>query len=215
MKQEIISTAKTIELAVAKGAETLGVSPDKVTYEVISEPKKGFLGIGEAPARVKVSFERSPADIALEFVKTVIENMELEADAEAEDKGESVLIRVTGGDSAVLIGHHGETLDQFQYLVNLAANRRDSEDDGDKQDYVKINVDVEDYRAKREKTLRTLARKMAAKVVKYKKNVALEPMSAYERRIIHSEIQGIRDVTTNSVGQESNRRVVIIYQPET
>lgn len=214
MKRETTVTAKTIELAVQKGAEELGTTSDKVTYEVLSEPKKGFLGIGEAPAKVKVTYNFSPAEIALDFVNKVIENMELEAEAELIEGDESALIRVNGGDSAVLIGHHGDTLDQLQYLVNLAANRRERDDEGDKKDYLKINVDVEDYRAKREKTLRTLARKMAAKVVKYKKNVALEPMSAYERRIIHSELQGFRGVITNSTGVENNRRVVIVYSPE-
>ena len=215
MKQEITATGKTIDSAVEKGAASLGVSVSDVTYEVISEPKKGFLGIGEQPAKVKVIYERQPADLALDFVKTMIDNMELDAAAEIENKEDSAVIRINGGDSAVLIGHHGETLDQLQYLVNLVANKRDSdEEDGEHNNYFKISVDVEDYRAKREQTLRTLARRMAMKVKKYKKNVALEPMSAYERRIIHSEIQGIEGVTTSSVGQENNRRVVIIYQGE-
>lgn len=212
MKQEITAIGKTIDSAVEKGAASLGVSVSDVTYEVISEPKKGFLGIGEQPAKVKVIYERHPADIALDFVKTMIDNMELDAVAKIENKGDSAVIRINGGDSAVLIGHHGETLDQLQYLVNLAANKRDSDEDNDEHNYFKISVDVEDYREKRENALRALARRMAVKVKKYKKNVALEPMSAYERRIIHSEIQGIEGVTTSSVGQENNRRVVIIYQ---
>jgi len=215
MKKEIISVGKTVSIAVQKGADELGVDVEKVTYEVISEAKKGFLGIGEAPAKVKVIFEQTPADLALDFVRTMCDNMELDAEVTCEENDGAVLVRVTGGDSSALIGHHGETLDQLQYLVNLAANRGDREDDETGKDsYVKINVDVEDYRAKREKTLRTLARKMASKVLKYKKNVALEPMSAYERRIIHSEIQGIEGVTTISVGQENNRRVIITYQGE-
>lgn len=215
MKKEIIAIGKTVGAAVERGAAELGVSVDKVTYEVISEAKKGFLGIGEAPAKVKVVFEQAPADLAFDFVKSMVDNMQLDAEVTVEKGDESVIVRVNGGDSSALIGHHGETLDQLQYLVNLAANKRDRDDDSDdKTDYVKINVDVEDYRAKREKTLRTLARKMAAKVLKYKKNVALEPMSAYERRIIHSEIQGIDGVTTVSVGQENNRRVIITYQAD-
>jgi len=227
MKKETIATGKTVAAAVKKGASELGVSVNDVTYDVLTEPKKGFLGIGEVLAKVKVTFEQvsDPADVALAFVKTMAENMELDANVELVRNENSATVRVTGGDSAALIGHHGETLDQLQYLVNLAANRRDRDDDNSdpskpkskdkgKSDYLKITVDVEDYRAKREKTLRTLARKMAAKVVKYKKNVALEPMPAYERRIIHSEIQNIPFVTTTSVGQENNRRVVISYAPD-
>ena len=98
------------------------------------------------------------------------------------------------------------TLDSLQYLANLAANKRI---DGKKDEYVKISVDVEGYRAKREETLRALARRMAAKVQKYKKSVMLEPMNPYERRIIHSEIQTIPGVSTNSIGSENNRKIVI------
>ena len=118
-------------------------------------------------------------------------------------------ISVCGEDAAILIGHHGDTLDSLQYLANLAANKRV---DGKKEPYVKINVDVEGYRAKREETLRALARRMAAKVQKYKKSVMLEPMNPYERRIIHSEIQNIEGVSTNSIGSENNRKIVIFLE---
>jgi spoIIIJ-associated protein len=94
----------------------------------------------------------------------------------------------------------------LQYLANLAANKKI---DGKKGEYVKIAVDVEGYRAKREETLRALARKMASKVLKYKKSVMLEPMNPYERRIIHSEIQNMQGVSTNSIGSENNRKIVI------
>ena len=94
----------------------------------------------------------------------------------------------------------------MQYLANLAANKKV---DGKKGDYVKITVDVEGYRAKREETLRELARRKAASVLKYKKSVMLEPMNPYERRIIHSEIQNIEGVSTNSIGSENNRKIVI------
>ena len=118
--------------------------------------------------------------------------------------GES-LITITGEGTSALIGHHGDTLEAFQYLVNLAANKKDDED----RQYTRITVNVENYREKREETLRKLASKMAAKVKKSGRNIALEPMNAYERRIIHAEIQKIEGVSTNSVGAEGNRRVVI------
>ena len=106
----------------------------------------------------------------------------------------------------ILIGHHGDTLDALQYLVNLAANRRVN---GEKPDFIRVNLDVEGYRSKREETLRTLARRSAEKVLKYKKSVMLEPMSPYERRIIHSEIQSMPGVSTNSIGSENNRKIVV------
>ena len=210
MKKETLAVAKTVEAAIEKGAAELGVSAGEVEYEVVTEPKKGFLGIGEVQAKVRVFYEITPKAIALSFVKKLVENMGLDCEVSMTEGEDSVIISVNGGDSSILIGHHGETLDQLQYLVNLAANKK--ENDEDDREYTKINIDVEDYRAKREATLRALARRMAAKVVKYKKNVALEPMSAYERRIIHSEVQGIEGVTTSSVGQENNRRVIIMYE---
>ena len=117
------------------------------------------------------------------------------------------MIHILGEDAGMLIGHHGETLDQLQYLVNLAANKKNGEDDD--RTYTRILVDIEGYRAKREDTLRNLARRTAARVLKYKRSVTLEPMCAYERRIIHSEIQSISGVMTNSIGVENNRRIVI------
>ena len=119
---------------------------------------------------------------------------------------DDILITVDGEGAGLLIGHHGETLDSLQYLANLAANKKIK---GEKHDYVKVTLDIEGYRAKREETLRALARRMAAKVVKYKKSVMLEPMNPYERRIIHSEVQHVAGVSTNSIGSENNRRVVM------
>ena len=144
---------------------------------------------------------------------TVInKDMNITADVEMTDgeNGEK-RITVSGESAAILIGHHGDTLDSLQYLANLAANKRV---DGKKEPYVKITVDVEGYRAKREETLRALARRMAAKVQKYKKSVMLEPMNPYERRIIHSEIQNIEGVSTNSIGSENNRKIVIFLETE-
>ncbi len=210
MKQEITVSAKTVEAAVAQGAEQLGVSSSAVTYEVLEAPKKGFLGFGETMAKVKVSFVTSPEMTALSFVKTIIRDMDIIADAAISAVSGSkreFLINITGEEASVLIGHHGDTLDSLQYLTNLAANRREEDEESN---YTRITVDVENYRAKREDTLRRLARRMADKALRYRKNVTLEPMSSYERRIIHSEIQGISGVSTNSVGADNNRRVVII-----
>ena len=125
---------------------------------------------------------------------------------DAEGSKDAKLIDIQGEGAGVLIGHHGDTLDSLQYLANLAANKRV---DGVKPPYVKISVDAEGYRAKREATLRQLARRMADRVLKQKKSVMLEPMNPYERRIIHSEIQGIEGVSTNSIGSENNRKIVI------
>lgn len=209
MKKEITVTGKTVEAAVAAGAAQLGVDVAAVTYEVVEAPRKGFLGFGEVPAKVKVCFTPSPEMTALTFVRTIIADMGIQAEAAISSlpgNKREFLITVNGEDASALIGHHGDTLDSLQYLTNLAANRREEDESGN---YTRITVDIENYRAKREDTLRKLARRMADKAIKYRRNVTLEPMNSYERRIIHSEIQNIAGVTTNSVGVENNRRVVI------
>jgi spoIIIJ-associated protein len=209
MKQEIIESGKSVSEAVARGAEKLGVSADKVTYEVICEAKKGFFGIGEVPAKVKVIYESSALDNAVSFLETLIKNMGIKANVSVSNDDEETKIELDGEDAGVLIGHHGETLDQLQYLVNLTANKGEDKHD---EKYLKISLDIDGYRAKRNETLRSLANRMANRVLKYKRSVTLEPMSAYERRIIHSEVQKIEGVDTNSIGTDSSRRVVIFLE---
>ena len=126
-------------------------------------------------------------------------------------RNDDMVITIDGESAGVLIGHHGDTLDALQYLANLAANRKE---EGEKREYARITVDVESYRAKREEALRILARKKAHQVLKYKKSIMLEPMNPYERRIIHSEIQKMEGVSTNSIGVENNRRIVIYLEEE-
>ena len=208
MKKEIIVTGKTVEEALATAVAELG-APDvgSLEYTVLEEPKKGIFGIGAAPAKLEVSYTMKGADIALEFVKNVIADMGIEAEAVMCDgENDDKLISIDGDGSGILIGHHGETLDSLQYLANLAANKKVA---GQKREYVRITLDAEGYRAKREEALRALARRMADKVLKYKKSVMLEPMNPYERRIIHSEVQKIDGVSTNSIGSENNRKVVM------
>ncbi len=211
MKKEVITTAKTIEEAVALAVAELGApDADKIEYTVLEEPKKGLFGIGASNARISASYTVGGEQNALGFISTLLSDMGIEAEVSMTDgdNGDK-RINVVGEDAAILIGHHGDTLDSLQYLANLAANKRV---DGKKEDYVKITVDVEGYRAKREETLRALARRMAARVQKYKKSVMLEPMNPYERRIIHSEIQNIEGVSTNSIGSENNRKIVIFLE---
>ena len=208
MKKEVVISAKTIDEALALAAKELGAdSVESIEYTVLEEPKKGLFGIGAVPAKISASYGVGGEAEALELIKNLIGNMNVEATVTMTDgeDGEKKII-VEGGNAAILIGHHGETLDALQYLANLAANKKVN---GEKRDYVKISVDVEGYRAKREETLRALARRMADKVLKYKKSVMLEPMNPYERRIIHSEVQKIEGVSTNSIGSDSNRKVVM------
>ena len=206
MKKDIIVTAKTIEEAAIEGANQLGATREDVEIEVLEEPKKGFLGMGASPAKVKVTYILKPLEAARNFIETLMSDLDIQAEIQIHDDGNGEsLITIEGEGASILIGHHGDTLEAFQYLVNLAANKKDDES----RQYTRITVNVENYREKREETLRKLAAKMAAKVKKTGRNIALEPMNAYERRIIHAEIQKIEGVSTNSVGTEGNRRVVI------
>ncbi len=211
MKKEITVTAKTVELAVAQAVAELG-APDEasISYTVVEKEKKGFLGIGSTPAVILASYGKDGTEIAVEFIKKLLVDMKLEAEITVTPKEDGdKLLTIEGKDVGVLIGHHGETLDSLQYLANLAANRKE---EGEKREFTKITIDIENYRAKREETLRALARRMADKVVKYKKSIMMEPMNPYERRIIHSEIQHIKGVATNSIGSENNRKVVIYLE---
>lgn len=177
----------------------------------------------EPEVRTREAVTEAEMQFALEFANTLLKNMQIGAEAvrmECPEDEELIvtetatvypMINIVGDDSGILIGHHGETLDSIQYLVNLCALRKTKSNDGD---YVKIVVDIENYRNKREDTLRALARRMAAKAVKYKRNVFLEPMNAYERRIIHSELQKYPGVSTHSVGSDRDRKIIITYEGE-
>ncbi len=146
-------------------------------------------------------------DLSFDLITRLIADLGIDATASLymQDEG-GRRICIAGSDASMLIGHHGETLDALQYLSNLACAKKNVH--GERlRDHV--TIDIEGYRAKREQTLRALARRTAARVLKNRRNVTLEPMNAYERRIIHSEVQGIAGVSTNSIGSDNNRRVVV------
>lgn len=202
MQREVIQNAKTVSQAVELGAKELGVSTEKVTWTVLQEPSKGFLGIGASEAIVKVIYQLTPADKAEEFIKNVLKNMKLEATTTTVVESDGATITVAGENMGLLIGRHGEVLDSIQYLATLAANKG-------LKNYYRITVDIEGYREKRREALKQLARRVAEKAVKYDRSFALEPMSAYERRIIHTEVQTIKGVSTYSVGTGAERKVII------
>lgn len=215
MKKEQIFTGKNVDEALKNGLDELGLEKDNIEYEVIEHEKRGILGIGAAPAKIKIMYEikKDGGEIAVKYMNKLLEDMNLSAEVSFEKTvSNRYKLSVNGEGSGMLIGHHGDTLDSLQYLLNLAVNKRD--EDGEKGEYMNITLDIENYREKREEALKSLARRMAAKVLKYKRSVTLEPMLPYERRIIHSEIQNIEGVSTNSVGVENNRKVVI-YLEET
>ena len=212
MKKESIFTGKNVDEALKNGLQELGLTEENVEWEIIEAEKKGILGIGATPAKIKIIYnEKKDGSVAVDYVKTILAEMNINADVDFEKTGSGrYKLSVNGEEAGMLIGHHGDTLDALQYLINLAVNKR--EDDGSKGEYMNITLDIENYRHKREEALRVLAKRMANKVLKYRKSVVLEPMLPYERRIIHSEIQGIEGVSTNSIGIENNRKVVIFLE---
>ena len=140
-----------------------------------------------------------------QFVKGLLEHMGSDAVPHAMKTGEdSYLVDLVGADLGILIGRRGETLDAIQHLTNYAVNRGQNK-------RARINVDAENYRTKREESLQRLAVKVAGKVVRYRRNITLEPMNAYERHVIHAALQDHPDVTTFSTGTEPNRRIVVAY----
>ncbi len=212
MIKEEIGTGRTVEAAIADGAAKLGVNAKRVQYEIIEAPKKGFLGFGEAPAKVRVYIETGAEQTAIDYINGVLNAMGIN-DAAASLSGElnsegGKIIKIEGAGAGSLIGRHGETLDALQYLSNIVLNGSRSEGE---EESPKITVDIEGYRARREETLKNLARRTAEKVKKYRKNISLDPMTPYERRIIHSALQGDSMVRTASIGSDDNRRVVVHY----
>ena len=184
--------------------------PEKIRPELqlsAESSKQRSEVIPEAELKMERREVKTGEDMSFDFVTTLLSDIGLNATAElyaCEDGTRRITI--VGEDASTLIGHHGDTLDAVQYLANLASARKNAQGERDKS---RVTIDIEGYRAKREETLRALARRMAAKALRNKRSVMLEPMNAYERRIIHSEIQGIDGVSTNSIGADNNRKIVI------
>ncbi|MBP5349424.1 MAG: Jag N-terminal domain-containing protein [Clostridia bacterium] len=173
-------------------------------------PKKRSAVIPEDQVQL-TKIEAAPGeDRSLDFVNTLISNLGLDATAALYSTSDGARrIVVSGEGASTLIGHHGDTLDSLQYLANLACAQVNSKGE---RDHSRVTIDIEGYRAKREEALRAVARRMAEKAKRTRRNVMLEPMSPYERRIIHDEVSGIEGVTTSSVGSDNNRRVVIFFE---
>ena len=304
MEKFIITTGKTLDLAIAAALEELKMDRTSVSVEVLEQPKSGFLGFGAQPAKVKVTYEadeevqvpaaalssasrskpkpyvprnqretaakeagkpaqetapaaarepaqpprpeaskaprepkteapKAPREPKAEapkaprpapepktypaaqpgsaeerietFLKGLMEQMGSDAVPHAVKSGEDVYtVDLVGPSLGMLIGHRGETLDAIQHLANYVINRNASK-------RIRVNVDAENYRLKREESLQRLAQKVAGKVVRYRRNITLEPMNAYERHVIHAALQDTPDVTTYSTGTEPNRRIVVAY----
>lgn len=197
-------TGKTVEEALRNALRQLNTTEDKVEFTVIDEGSKGFFNlIGTKPARISVTVKRDRIDEAKKFLNDVLNQMNVKAEISIEETNDSVKINLSGQKMGSIIGYRGETLDSLQYLTSLVVNKV-------KEDkYKRVVLDTENYRQKREETLKRLANKIAYKVRKSGRPLKLEPMNPYERRVIHSELQKNNFVKTLSEGEEPYRRVVV------
>lgn len=204
MSKSTIIEAMTVELAISLGLTNLSV-PDEsyVTVEILEQPKKGLFGlIGNKNAKVKLTLKPDFRREAVNFLKevTLAMGMICEIDCGYHDK--TLFVEIKGENAYKLIGKRGYTLDSLQYLTNLAINKGEGS-------FVNVIIDVENYRERRKEALETLAKNLSKKVVRTKKSVTLEPMTAYERRIIHLTLKDDENVKTSSEGKEPYRYVVI------
>ena len=227
MIKTLEKSARTEDEAIAAALAELGLDRDDVSVEIVERAKSGFLGIGASPAVIRVSYEAedepaapaaAPAKAAAvvdenedyaeirRFLTGLLERMGVTADIEISPRENGgVNVNLSGSGMGAIIGRRGETLDAIQQLTNYSINR------GSEKNRVRVQVDAENYREKREESLERLAQKVAGKVVKYRRNVTLEPMNAYERHVIHTALQDTQYITTFSIGTEPNRRVVVSY----
>ena len=280
MEKTIVTTGKTIDLAIEAALTQLGLDRDSVSVQVLQQAKPGFLGLGAQPAKVEVTYEapdpapkvalssasrskpkaKKPEPVKAEpkaeapksqpkaepvkapkterkpepkaeskvetpkapktyaaaepgsveeqievFLKGLLEHMGSKAVPHAWKEGDNTYkVDLVGEDLGYLIGRRGDTLDALQHLANYSVGRN-------VEGHIRISVDAEDYREKREDSLRRYARKKAQQVLKARRRTTLEPMNAYERHVIHSALQDMDNITTHSTGTEPNRRVVIEY----
>lgn len=202
--KSVEATGKTVEEALKNALRELNTTEDKVEYKVLEEGSKGFLNlIGTKPAKVSVTLKKDSMADAKVFLRDVLNKMEIMAEIKMKEEKDTLHIELIGPKMGTIIGYRGETLDSLQYLTSLIVNK------GHENPYKRVILDTENYRSKREETLKRLAGKTAYKVKKYKKAIKLEPMNPYERRIIHAALQEDKAIATFSEGEEPFRRIVI------
>ena len=206
MENVVEKTGKTIEEALQAALIEIGAKQEQVKYEVVEEKEtKGLFGLFAAKqVTVRVSLcETDPAEAAKEFLRGVFNKMDKDVFIEVFNNDDGTInLELHGRELGILIGKHGQTLDSLQHLINLAANKN-------RENWVKITIDVENYRKRRVETLNRLAIRLAEKVKRKNERVALEPMSAHERKIIHMALQDDRRIATFSEGEDPFRHVVI------
>ncbi len=218
MSKIIVSEGKTTSEAIEKGLKELKLHRDQVEIRVLEQEKRSFFDI-LAPRVVKVELtvkekpqkeEKILTEEDLEgtknnienFIKEFLKNLGEEYKYDINIEKNEINVKIDGGNSGTLIGYRGETLNALQHILSLIANKHTSAK-------VRVLLNVDGYKEKREKTLEELALKVSKTVIRTNKSITLEPMNAYERKIIHSKLQDMTDIRTHSIGEEPHRRIVI------
>ena len=195
---------KNYEEALESALKELNASKDNVEIEVLEEGAKGLFNLFRTkPTRLRVTLKSDIKQNGKIFLEDVLRKMKVKANVEVMEKDNNLIFNISGENIGTIIGYRGETLDALQYLLSLVVNKEHN------IPYKRVILDSENYRKKREETLKRLAEKTAYKVLKNKRQFKLEPMNPYERRIIHSALQGRNDVITYSEGEEPHRRIVV------
>jgi len=201
--KQVTATGQTVEEAVESALAQLNTTKDRTDVAIIDEGKKGIFGIfGARPAVVKVTVIIDPIEEAKKFLLQVSEQMGAPIDIEVKREGKQVLFVMNGEKIALLIGKRGQTLNSLQYLTQLIINRFSNQ-------YLTVILDAEDYRNRRNDTLIQLAHRLAIKALKTGRDVALEPMPSYERKVIHTALSDNKRVKTFSDGSDPHRHIVI------
>lgn len=206
MSKTLTEQGKTVDEAVNKALTELALTRDEVEVKVVQEPDSGVLGLfGRKEAIVEVTPLDNPEKRAQEFLTEMLSAMGIQCVIESKLVDDVLNIELSGEEMGLLIGRRGQTLDSIQYLTSLVVNKKSDR-------YIRVLIDTENYRAKRQKTLENLAKRMASKVTRYHKKMSLEPMNPAERRIIHATLQSDDRVYTYSEGDDPYRYVVIDLQ---
>jgi spoIIIJ-associated protein len=209
MQKTLEITGKTVEEALKNALKELNVTEDKIDYSIVDEGNRGLFNfIGSKPAKILVTVKRDYVLEAKTFLRSVLDSMDIKAEIRIKEEDNVLNINLLGSKMGVIIGYRGETLDSLQYLISLVVNK------GHDIPYKRVVLDTENYRVKREETLKRLADKTAYKVRKSGRPFKLEPMNPYERRVIHSALQGNQTIYTYSEGEEPYRRIVVDIRRE-
>ena len=201
---------KTVSDAITAASIELGITSDKLKYDIIENGSSGFLGLfGAKDAVIRINMEKSIEEKTKEFCDDMFSAMKVETHVDIQfNQEEKVMdIELSGPNMGVMIGKRGQTLDAIQYLISLFVNKENEE-------YIRVKVDTENYRERRKATLEKLARKIASSVKRSRRPFAFEPMNPYERRVIHSTLQNDKYVITKSEGEEPYRKVVVMLKKD-